>query len=390
MRSVVVIAEIKGFTALSTELARDMDEVAVTPERVRASAISIVNATASECAERNRPTHSVHIGGDTWYFQFAELETALRFGCSFLGHCRRLVAEKGLFFIKPSIALAIGEPKLREGRFLDDESIGAYRLADSGRPFHFYVHANALEAVSTVDWIALKPGDLSTPQRPQARLAAWQDSQPHGIVDEETVDVSVPTLLLDSEVIYSRSAQEAVRNIVRQQATSESVCAFGGPVPLDIPFYRSYLRESLACLEREDGPKFSVLSYIPQNEPVASYAWLELCRRLSIQHSSRFAFSAFSIPEGQLRPFSFQVFDQTTVHLGLRSYSTQLGTSTMSSAIMFRNRDIAERFHGEYLENFRRIGAMDEKAYGDIVSSLQGLTTSGRSECLSSVNKLLT
>ena len=390
MTSVVVIAEIKGFAALSTELARAMDETAVTPERVRASAITIINGTASECSKRNAPTHSSHIGGDTWYFQFAELETALRFGCSFLHRCRRLVTEKGLFFIKPSIALAIGEPKLSDGRFLDDESIGAYRLADSGRPFHFYVHANALQAVSSVGWFALKPADLDTPQRLEATVAAWQDSLPPDIADEEAVDVSLPTLLLDSEVIYSRSAPEAVGNIVRQQATSESVCAFGGPVPLDVPFYKSYLRETLACIKRDDGPKFSILSYIPQNEPVASYAWLELCRRLSIRYSDRFAFSAFPIPEGQLRPFSFQVFDQTTVHLGLRSYSMQSSTPTMSSAIMIRNRNIAERFYGEYVENYRKIGAITEKTHGEIVSSLHGLTASTKRECMSRVEELLT
>lgn len=389
MPSVVIIVEIKGFAALATSLAQAMDAIAVTPERVRASAIVIINSTAAECAKNDPPTHSAHIGGDTWYFQFDGLENALRFGIAFLHRCRRLVTEKGLFFIKPSIAMAIGEPKLSEGRFLDDESIGAYRLADSGRPFHFYIHPNAVQEVSNTAWLKLKRASALAKEGAEMQLVSWQEAVATNDAEGSALDVSLPTLLLDSEVIYSRSAQEAIGNIVRQQVTAQSVSAFGGPVQLDVPFYRAYIRDTLACLKRNDGPKFSVLSYIPQNEPATSYAWLELCRRLSIRYVDRFSFSAFAIPEGQLRPFSFQIFDQTTVHLGLRSYSLQSGTPTMSSAIMIRNRNIAERFYGEYVENYRKIGSLTDKAAGELVSSLHGLSAGVKKQCMEQVEELL-
>src|SRR5207253_47390 len=121
------------------------------------------------------------------------------------------------------------------------------------------------------------------------------------------------------------------------------------------PIYRAYLRNSIALVQEPAGPSFAILSYIPLNEPESSFTWLELCRRLSIQHHTRFSFRAFAIPEGQLRPFSFQVFDDDSVHLGLRSYSPQKGTPTMSSAVMFRNREIAARFKGEFIENWRSL-----------------------------------
>jgi hypothetical protein len=387
--SIVVIAEIKGFAKLSTELARGMDAVAVTPERVRASAIQIINETAKASSLTNTPTHSAHIGGDTWFFQFADIITAAWFVCSFLHRCRRLVTETGLFFIKPSIALALGEPKLSDGRFLDDESIGAYRLADGGKPFCFYVHANAVSSMSGAPWLKLEGSISSEQERPEAILGKWQEVIPADISAEEDFKISLPTLLLDSEVIYSRTASEAIGNIVRQQANSASVCAFGGPVPLDVPFYKSYLRETILALKRDSGPSFSVLSYIPHNEPATSYAWVELCRRLSIQHSARFAFSAFTIPEGQLRPFSFQIFDQGTVHLGLRSYSMQTGTPTMSSAIMIRNRNIAERFYGEFVENYRKVGVLSDKAAGEIVGSLIGLSPALKRDAMERAESML-
>jgi hypothetical protein len=388
MTSSVIIAEIKGFAQLSTDLARAMDEVAVTPERVRASVIEIVTKVGLDASARNKPTHSAHIGGDTWYFQFGDTDTALRFACSFLNKCRQLATEQGLFFLKPSIALAIGEPKLSDGRFLDDESIGAYRLADGGKPFNFYIHPNALAAVTAISWFKLKQIDPGKTHG-DAAIADWQASITPELSAEPITRISLPTLLLDSEVIYSRSASEAIDNVIRQQATSKAVCAFGGPVPLDVPFYQNYMRETLASLRQTDGPKFSLVSYIPQNEPATSYTWLELCRRLSIRYSDRFAFCAFQIPDGQLRPFSFQIFDQTTVHLGLRSYSMQTGTPTMSSAIMIRNRNIAERFYGEFVENYRQIGMLDDKRHGEILASLHGLTNALKRECMERVERLL-
>lgn len=390
LSSVVVIAEIKGFSKLASDLARGLESVAITPERVRASTIVIVNEIGDLCAQICRPTSSAHIGGDTWFFSFASLDLAARFSCTFLQHCRHQVTEKGLFFLKPSLAMAFGEPKLLNARFLDNESIGAYRLADGGKPFSLLVHENAIASVHSLGWLPMGDALPGEGEKPASSLAEWQNATvPGSGKNLPFLEVALPNLLLDSEVIYSRTAEEAISNIVRQQDTAKTVFAFGGPVPLDVPYYRSYLKETIHALRREGGPAFTVLSYIPHNEAALSYSWIEMCRGLSIEFPQRFVFAAFSIPEGQLRPFSFQIFDQTTVHLGLRSYSPQTGTPTMSSAIMLRNRNIAERFHNEFLENFRKIGLLDDLAYGHIVSALSGLTPQIKREAIKQVRTLM-
>jgi len=167
------------------------------------------------------------------------------------------------------------------------------------------------------------------------------------------------------------------------------VAAFGGPVPADAPYYRDYLKATVALLREPSGPVFTILSYIPLDEPLYSYTWLELCRRMAIEFAPRFSFSAFPIPAGQLRPFSYQIFDRNTVHLGLRSYSPQRGTTTMSSAILFRNSYVAERFHGEFLENYRRIGNLDDSAFGALSRQLSGLTNTIKKTALEDIERLL-
>ena len=88
-------------------------------------------------------------------------------------------------------------------------------------------------------------------QYKEAQRCSWHRQEAVATSDSEgsTLDISLPTLLLESEVIYSRSALEAIGNILRQQMTAHTVSAFGGPVPLDVPFYRTYIRDTLACLK---------------------------------------------------------------------------------------------------------------------------------------------
>ena len=79
----------------------------------------------------------------------------------------------------------------------------------------------------SVAWLKLKSSIASVQggaevQLVSAEAVATSDSE------GSTLDISLPTLLLDSEVIYSRSAQEAIGNILRQQMTAHTVSAFGG------------------------------------------------------------------------------------------------------------------------------------------------------------------
>lgn len=384
----ILVMELRGFAKIATELAYDMDKIGVTPDRVRSAGIHIINETIDK-AKINYPfTKKMHLGGDTWYFTFDEFEEGVRYACILLSILQQLVNENGLFFLKPSLALNIGEPKFEGERFLDDDSIQTYRAADSGRPFHLFVLSKAIKLAKQLPWLKMshiQDADVDTKQ-----LIEWQDIQ---LTPESqsigNVPFSLPTLLLDSEVIYSNSTSEAINHIIKQQERSSSVFAFGGPVPLDTPIYKNYIRSTLALMKKNSQCKWTVLSYLPLNIAVYTYTWVELCRRLSVVYPDRFAFSAFSIPEGQLRPFSYQIFDDSTVHIGLRSFSTHRGTPTMSSAIMFRNKKIASRFKEEFLENWRRIGALNELEWGEIYSKIQGLTKDIKKNSLLLIEELL-
>jgi len=384
----ILILEIRGFTKLSSDLARDMEIIGLSPDRIRSAGIHFINEAVAQSQLKYHVTNKMHLGGDTWFFAFDDFEEGVRFAVVLLNCLHHLVSEKGLFYIKPSMAINIGEPKYSGERFLDDDSIATYRAADSGRPFHLFVLDKAIKLAQRLAWLKLQPiedADVGTKQ-----LIDWQTAQVDlNVEGYVNLAEKLPTLLLDSEVIYSNSPSEAIANISRQQSKASSIFAFGGPVPLDAPVYKNYLRSSVNLIKNKSECKWTVLSYLPLNETVHTYTWIELCRRLSVLYSDRYAFSAFTIPEGQLRPFSYQIFDGSTVHIGLRSFSPHRGTPTMSSAIMLRNKQIASRFQDEFLENLRQIGILNDAAWGHIINNIKGLNAIIKRNSLQTVEEIL-
>lgn len=136
----------------------------------------------------------------------------------------------------------------------------------------------------------------------------------------------------------------------------------------------------MAQLAIDGSGHLTVLNYLPKDEAEVSYVWLELCRRLQARFPTRFAHKAFVIPAGQLRPFSYHVYDTRFVHIGLRSYSPARGTPTLSAAIMLSNENIARRFTDEFLENYRSVRPLHGSGYAAVLAELLGNASDRRLE----------
>jgi hypothetical protein len=343
----IFFLEMRGFATLATQLAREMEDVGVTADRVRSAGIKIANDILAEAAKDIPINNKMHLGGDTWCYVFDQAESALRFATRTLYRFLSLSTSHGVFFLKPSCAIGAGSPKFDGERFLDDDSIATYRVADGGRAFKLMAVGEAIPALKALPWAKLSP----EPEPGVPTAVEWQASI-HEADRQPQAAIILPPLLLDSDVIYSQTTAEALNRITIQQERSSLIETFGGPVPLDVPIYRNYMRSVLSTLQNTSDSRWTVLSYVPLDEPLASYAWLELARRLAARYPERFAFSAFGIPVGQLRPFSYHIYDESIVHIGMRSFSPQRGTPTMSAGIMLRNRQIARKFRDEFLEGW--------------------------------------
>ena len=381
----ILILELRGFSKLATDLSRELEILEVTPDRVRAAGIELVRQCVRTARDLATPTHEMHLGGDTWYWNFHDMSDAYRFAVSVLHLVKIKALEQGLFYLKPSVAIGLGEPRFDGPRFLDDDSISTYRVADGGKSFTLFAVGSAIAELASLG-VELKRHDKFPDD--DVKEAQWLGTPVHRSLEIST-NVSLPKLLLDSEIIYSQSAPEALDNITRQQARSKSALVFGGPGSLDDPNFKAYVENTVTQLRGERDFSLTVLTYLPIDESISSYTWLELCRQLQIEMPKRFAFAAFPIPKGQLRPFSYHVYDGEIVHIGLRAYSTQRGTPTLSSAIMLKNSKIARRFEGELLENYRSVGQLTDETYAKLIRRFSSVSTADKGQAHKRINELL-
>src|SRR5208282_5646574 len=135
MNSAFVIIELKGFTGIADSLSLRMEKVGITSERIRGAGIDIIENVFTIINKKIPYEYEKKIGGDTWILKFSNLEDAIKFGYFLFSTFVKYMNQNGIFFIKPVIAINIGEPKFKDDNFLDNTSIRTYRVADTGEPF---------------------------------------------------------------------------------------------------------------------------------------------------------------------------------------------------------------------------------------------------------------
>lgn len=385
--SALFFMEFKGFTALATDLARSTDSIGITPERIRASGISIVQELIAQASLSVSPEKNEHLGGDTWALVFRTLEGSLLFACALLRGFQNVASRKAVFFLKPSIAIGVGEPKWKNGRPLDDTSITTYRVADKGTPYDLVLVGEAIPLSLQYQWV--KHGEntsVSGVELPLRRVD-WLKSTHPGIVETIDIPVSIPPLLLDSEVIFSSSWRDALGMLSSQETSARQVLAFGGPAAYDVPEYAAYLRGAVYRLKTRSDLMLSTLTYIAESEARYGYVWLELARRLQIEYPNRFAPAAFFLPKTQLRPLSYHVYDGEVVHFLLRSFVPQRGVEALSASFLFRNPSIGERFRAEFSQSWQRVGLLDDSSFTRLIEVCR-LTAAEKKDAMSVVDEI--
>jgi len=387
MANALIVMEFKGFTAMATSLSRDTDSIGITPDRVRAAGINLTRESVAKASVAAHPTRVEHIGGDTWVLEFSSLETSLIFGVVILNMFAEVAKRHAVFFLKPSLALVWGNAKWKDGRPVDDTTISAYSVADKGKPYNFFVIGDTIAMTKQYPWV--QPGSpwCDPPVTQRVLAIDWINSHPP-ITIPEIDHISLPALLLDAEILFSDTAEEALQNIIREQSLAKDVCAFGGPAPFDVACYREYISNTLTLIATGH-TRFSVLACLPLSQPRYSYAWLELGLRVSVRFPAGFAFAAFTVPQEQVRPISYHVYDSKLLHIGLRSFIPQRDTHAMTAGLMLRNTRVAQRFQSEFTDDWKAIGSMTEQSFGKLSGELGSIGKEEKRQIAEAIDTLI-
>lgn len=380
----IAVLELKGFTQISDSLALKMDEVGLTTERVRISTIDLVRNLIAKLKETFSTNEDHYIGGDTLFITFDDIDVAIEFSIFLMKGCLDLVNNKGLYYLKPAVCVGYGELKTQDARFFDNTSIKTYRIADKGYPFTLWAAgAEVVNYVKQSSKYIIK--EAVDEELVELRWKDYDASEELFLLPE----INIPTLLLENEIIFSNSPEDAVSKIIKYQNNSKSIYAFGGPIPSDIAYYNNYLKDTISLVKSDKTKSWNIISYLDLKDKKSCYYWLELARRLSILNPENYNFTAYIIPENVLIPFSYQIYDEELVHLGLRSYSLKLNRATMNASIIFKSKRIAERYTNEFTESYRKLGKFNDTDFTNLITELGVIESTIRKEGLELVEQLM-
>jgi hypothetical protein len=359
-----IIIELKGFSAIADTLAERMSNIGLTDSKIRSAMREFVNAAVSQITPLIPIEEIIEIGGDTWVVKLDDIDRAIGWGVRFYKILERRVIGSGLFYLKPSMALAIGDLKFQGDRFLDQETIKGYRSADKGEPFTFYAIGDAAEYVAQMKHIPSVKPELS-------RLILWQNFRLPDVPDLDKFPISFAHLLLDNEVLFFRTHGEVLAFLQEQQVRSREIKVYGGPAPLRLDFYRDYA-VSIDMLLKNHHVRCSVLNYLSETTPQDAASWLIMCYRLQDKYPTRFAYSAYLLPSNAIKPVAYHVYDDVTVVM-LRSFDEFSLTHSVSASIVIRGEQISRRFRSDFSESFRGIGRFDEAKFQTLLAQLERL-----------------
>jgi hypothetical protein len=366
MKQVILVAEMKGFAKMATALAMRVEEIGITPERVRSAARTLIkNAiTAATSVSQITPLEAKRIGGDTWYFTFASTQEGALFGSVFLAAVLDIVMTGGVYYLKPSLAMNYGHPRLSGDSFLDDESIAAYRMADSGEPFRLVILPAAEAEVRSI-----APTLLSSVQSgdEQVTILDWRKFA-HGRVEPNSAaaGLHISSLLTDNDVVHFSTNADVLRQVIREQDSASLVRVFGGAMPCEDPDYTEYTRAAIRIVQSHKA-ECVVQNYFTPYPSISNYVWLRTCGRLVRQHPKHFAYSAFMLPDDAVRPIAFHLYDEV-VMLFLRRYNEMRDTVSMAGSILVRNAQLAQRLREHFVEGVKTAGRFNQAEFDEFES----------------------
>ena len=376
----VVVVELRGFTKISGVLAFELEAIEVEATIIRTSIIKTVSMLISEIMTQNpdlTPDFQNILGGDTWGFVFSSFRQSIEFSCTLLKVLANNAFEKGLFHIKPSMAInCIQKTKIVDNKMIDDGFISAYRLADKGKSYTLFVGEELYEQSKKEieDYTTYFVRDVvqreGNEQEGTSRLIFdWKR------FNTKIETISLPSLsyldiLFDSNVVVLDTLEKTVANFMHSQNLHQNICICGGVIDSTVDVYRKYLK-SIVHLFQHKNSKCTVLNYTKLSNKKSGYITVSIFYELMKRYPSKIAYGLQILQDDMLSPSPYHLYGKELAQFIMRSYSPHAETFSAISSFVIKSQRICDLYKNEFLENFKKAGRMTKKKYDQYVSRLE-------------------
>lgn len=365
----VVIIELRGFTAISESLSRELEGINVSSADIRSSIISILSNIISQIKEHDsttRPQFENILGGDTWGFVFDNFNNSLNFCCKILSTLYNNLHTKGLFYIKPSVSISCTPNiSIRDGKLLDDGYINSYRLADKGHSFTLYFHESLLNDLNSKQFFNSDYLKVENDRN----IFDWQKySTELEIISD--IKASIYDIMFDENIMFLDNIEKSVNNFIELQNKSQDIFILGGIIDYTQRHFCEYLK-SIINLFHNKQIACTVINFIrPNMDSEKTYIAVSIFKKLMVLYPDKLAYSLYQIPNGLPVPTPFHIYDNQFIQFIMRRYIPQRNGLLAVSSFMIKSQKICEYYRDEILENFRNLKKLDNLSYDSFIKQL--------------------
>jgi len=365
----IVIMELRGFAEISESLSRELERIDVSSADVRSSIISILSGIIDQIKENGEnatPQFSNLLGGDTWGFVFDDFNNSLNFCCKILATLYKNLHIKGLFFIKPAISIScIQKISIKDEKLLDDGYINAYKLADKGHSYTLYFHESLFDDSSAKQYCN---GEYIKNENGR-NIFNWQKhSTELNIISD--IKVSIYDIIFDENIMYLDNIEKSVDNFIELQTKSKNISIVGGVIDYTQEHFHEYLK-SIISLFHNKQVQCTVINFIRSEMDIEKvYIVVSIFKRLMDMYPNKLAYSLYKIPSSLPIPTSYHIYDNKYIQFPMRRYVPQRGSMNAVSSFMIKSDKICSYYFNEIMENFKKLGKLDNYHYELFVQNL--------------------
>lgn len=382
----IVIIELKGFSEAAASLVYRMEKIELKDTQVKLKYRNIIDSIVVKSTTLLNATQIKRIGGDTWVLVYENIETAIKSASHILQITYNEVVKTGLYYLKPVVSVGEANIVFEGERFIDNETINIYRVADSGEPFALYIIEPLPEQDNTID-LTINPKLSELQKSIRFSELDWRKLTFSENEVEFESSFYLSSLLHENDIAFFKSNKESFDKFIELQDQSKLIYAFGGPIRFRNGEYDKYAKSIFRLFKTKDC-KCYVLSYIdPDNNLRNNYYWLRLCQTFVRDFVGKFTFSFYEVDTSKIKPLAYHIYDEEYIQLVLRNYNPSENESIMSSSILLRNSLLAEKYINEFLENFRKVKNETSETLEKYLSQI-GLSLAEKEEIDNHIQKL--
>jgi hypothetical protein len=154
------------------------------------------------------------------------------------------------------------------------------------------------------------------------------------------------------------------------QNRSKEILIFGGIIDHTKQYFSKYLNSIISLFHNKE-VKCTVINFIrPEIYNENIYITVSIFKKLMDLYPNKLTYSVYNITNSLPMPTAYHIYDNQYIQFIMRGYIPQRDSMNAVSSFMIKSQKICNYYHNEIVENYKKLGRLDNSKYKLFVQNL--------------------